>query len=203
MALAVGGLLTSHLFRELSYLGQTFAYELLFEGEVAPVCFPSAFLSSTSFLLYFNLPLWLLPAVFHSPLGVPHCDFQEGSAKFLSFNSLHWSISFPFLFWAVLCAGFQGLFFSPPISPCFLAQTFVFLTHSHCNDTSEDDVFCVCQKASILQLNPVSFPRMPSGYLKSTPSFGFICPCLAWLYFTMFHLWCAFLNSVNFSAMCL
>ena len=114
MALGIGGLSTSHLFRELGYLGQAFAHEPLFEGEVAPMCFSSAFLHCTSFLLYFKVQLWLLPAAVHSSLGVPRCDFHEGSAKFLSFNSLPWSISFSFLFWAILCAGFQCLFFFPP-----------------------------------------------------------------------------------------
>ena len=59
MALGIGGLSISHLLRELGYLGQTFAHEPLLEGDVAPICFPSASLHSISFCC--SLHLALLP----------------------------------------------------------------------------------------------------------------------------------------------
>lgn len=178
MALGTGGLSTSHLFRELSYLGETFVHELLFEDEVFLI-YSSKHFSLKFFIFHLStepyLQSWLLLVIFHFPNCYYCINFQEDSTKFLSFNFLHWSVSFSFLFWAssvcwVLVA------FSSDFS-CFLVQTFVFQTYS-C-------LWCLivltllklmdfCLLKSTHSSTEFSLPWMSSGYLKSTLHFDFL-----------------------------
>lgn len=207
MVLGIGGLSTSHLFRELSYLGETFVHELLFEDEVFPI-YSSKHFSLKFFIFHLStepyLQSWLLLIIFHFPNCYYCINFQEDSTKFLSFNFLHWSVSFSFLFWASSVC-WVLVPFSSDFS-CFLVQTFVFPTYSclWCLivlTLLKLMYFCLLKSThsstefSLFSMNVIRLSKIYS-------TLWFSLTCLDWLYFIMFHLWCPFPNSIHLSARC-